>query len=211
MEEYTIYTDGACDNMAQLDGGAWAFLDVRNGKVFNKGTGFQRIATNNQMELRAIFEAFLYVSPNSKVHIITDSKYCIGMLSQGWKPKANHALISRIKSIVEDKNLIVTFEWVKGHSGDYFNEMADKLANSEYQERTGKTLPEYHTKNDIGIDYKKELYKFYTIVCAYFYKCEILNGSQMGNAEYHAKLIKENNDMLTQSINKVGKLIADLE
>lgn len=211
MEEYTIYTDGACDNMSQLDGGAWAFLDVRNGKVFNKGVGFQRIATNNQMELRAIFEAFLYVSPNSKVHIITDSKYCIGMLSQGWKPKANHALISRIKSIVEDKNLTVTFEWVKGHSGDYFNEMADTLANNEYQERTGKTLTEYHTKNDNGIDYKKELYEFYTIVCAYFNKCEILNSSQIGNAEYHTKLIKENNDMLTQSINKVGKLIADLE
>ena len=147
MEEYTIYTDGACDNMSQLEGGAWVFLDVRNGKVFNKKVGFQRIATNNQMELRAIFEVFLYVSPNSKVHIITDSKYCIGMLSQGWKPKANHALIARIKQIIEDKNLTVEFEWVKGHSGDYFNEMADTLANNEY-----KKLPKLIEKFADSVD-----------------------------------------------------------
>ena len=70
--------------------------------------------------------------------------------------------------------------------------------------------PEYH-KEKKDIDYKRELYMFYTVVCAYFNKLDILNSGQIGNVDYHEKLLKENNEMLTKQINKVGKLIADLE
>ena len=209
MEEYTIYTDGACDNMSQENGGAWAFVDVRNGGVFNKGFGFETIATNNQMELNAILAALNYVEPNSKVNIITDSKYCIGVLSQNWKAKANKMLIKTIKDVIHDKKIVVKYEWVRGHSGNEFNEIADALANKVYQEHTGKELPEYH-KEKKDIDYKRELYMFYTVVCAYFGKLDILNSGQIGNIDYHEKLLKENNEMLTKQINKVGKLVADL-
>lgn len=205
MEEYTIYTDGACDNMSQLDGGTWAFVVVKDNKVVDTSVGFQRIATNNQMELQAIFRAFNYVSPNSKVHIITDSKYCIGMLSQGWKPKANHSLIALIKRIIEDKTLTVSFEWVRGHSGDYFNEMADELASKEYKERTGKYLPEHRKEKDLKIDYRAELFELYCIVDTYL-NCERL---YTHDPEKWENLMVQHREHLDAQMKKVNSLTQD--
>jgi ribonuclease HI len=59
--------------------------------------------------------------------IHTDSKYAIGVLSQGWKPKANQELVARIKSRL-DKHEKVQFVYVPGHAGVPMNERADELA-----------------------------------------------------------------------------------
>jgi ribonuclease HI len=57
----------------------------------------------------------------------TDSKYAIGVLSMGWKAKANQELVQRAKqalSRLADVELI----HVPGHAGVPLNERADALA-----------------------------------------------------------------------------------
>lgn len=207
MKEYTIYTDGACDNMAQQKGGAWAYVVVDSGKVIDTKSGFEKFATNNQMELKAIFYALLYASPDSKVTIVTDSKYCIGVLSQGWKPKKNHELIDLILSVVLNNRLIVEYKWVRGHSGNKFNELADELANKEYQERTGLQLPEYHKNKGAttDIDYKSELFDLYCAVDL-FLNCRRLHSHNPEQFKEHLESAERN---LEQRMNRANRLVKE--
>jgi ribonuclease HI len=90
--------------------------------------------TNNIAELSAILRGLQAVSsPEIPVQVITDSSYSIGLLSKGWKPKANkelvHALRQELKRFKD-----VTFVKVKGHAGIEGNERADELARRAIEE-----------------------------------------------------------------------------
>jgi ribonuclease HI len=84
--------------------------------------------TNNIAELSAILEAAEAIEdPARPVRIHTDSQYAIGVLSKGWKAKANQELVARVKQALarlQDLELI----YVPGHSGVLLNERADALA-----------------------------------------------------------------------------------
>jgi ribonuclease HI len=97
------------------------------------------------MELTAVIKAIILIKGNkiSNSTIITDSQYVYkGITSwmsswkkRGWKnsfkePIANLDLWLVIDKLLSDSNLNkgINFEWIKGHSGIYGNEMADKLA-----------------------------------------------------------------------------------
>ena len=67
--------------------------------------------------------------PTRPVRIYTDSTYCIGILTQSWKAKANQELIADIKKLLPPfKDL--KFIKVKGHAGHPLNERADTMATS---------------------------------------------------------------------------------
>ena len=73
----------------------------------------------------------LIKNPIDSLTIISDSMYCIGCASLGWKRKKNVKLweefdkqFERVKQLCPN----VEFKHVKGHSGDKWNERADKLA-----------------------------------------------------------------------------------
>ena len=71
-----------------------------------------------------------------RVHVLSDSRYSIGVLSKGWAPKKNQALIAWIKAELEAmhrRGFAVRFHWVGGHCDVEFNEMADSLANKGVQ------------------------------------------------------------------------------
>ncbi len=98
---------------------------VREGMFLGEGT-------NNQAELYAISRGLTLLRKvpgwrDSKVTVITDSKYAIGVLSLGYNVNANVELVSTIT-----KMLLLTpgvvFQHVRGHKGNYGNEMVDKLA-----------------------------------------------------------------------------------
>ena len=143
MNKIIIYTDGGCRGNPGIGGwGVW----LRYGDHDKKLKGSQQDTTNNQMELLAAIKA-LEVIKSSKISIdlYTDSKYVMtginewihGWKIKGWKtankkPVKNFELWQRLDKLNQQHN--VDWYWVKGHSGDEGNEMADLLANQAMDE-----------------------------------------------------------------------------
>ena len=128
-----IYTDGAWRRREKAAGAA-AIIIWKNGKmdIHHKYLGD---ATNNRAELQAIklaLEKMLAYNKgrlaSSNITIYSDSTYAIGILTEGWKARANQELIAEISELMKAfPNL--TFKWVKAHSRNKYNRMADLAAN----------------------------------------------------------------------------------
>jgi len=120
-----VYADGACSGNP---GPAGIGVVLQDGGVRRELSQYLGQGTNNIAELTAILEAAQIIEqPERPVRIHTDSRYAIGVLSQGWKAKANQELIARVKQALtrlSDLELI----YVPGHSGVVLNERADALA-----------------------------------------------------------------------------------
>jgi ribonuclease HI len=97
------------------------------------------MTTNNKMELTAAIQALQSIKAKSDIEIHTDSQYVKNGISlwinnwkkNGWKnaakkPVANKDLWIALDTCVINHNVL--WFWVKGHSGNHYNEIADKLA-----------------------------------------------------------------------------------
>ena len=73
------------------------------------------------------------VSRDEPVVIFTDSSYSRGVLTQGWKAKANKELIDLTKIRLQAWSRL-TVNWVAGHAGIPENERADELAGAAIEE-----------------------------------------------------------------------------
>lgn len=119
------YTDGASSGNP---GPAGIGIILRFGakeKEISKHIG---IATNNVAELMAIKTALEAIRTTQiPVRLHTDSQYCFGLLSLGWKPRRNEKLVGEIKRLMERfKNLRI--HKIEAHAGIDDNERADRLA-----------------------------------------------------------------------------------
>ena len=136
-DKIVIYTDGACRGNPGPGGwGALIKFDIAQKEIF----GGQNNTTNNQMELSAAIEGLSTLKEPCNVELFTDSRYVMDGITQwiqNWK-KNNWKTSS--KKEVKNKELWqkldqlmsyhqVKWNWVKGHSGDPGNEVADLLAN----------------------------------------------------------------------------------
>ncbi len=132
-----IYTDGAC--RGNPGPGGWGASLRFNGQQKDL-YGSEKETTNNRMELTAVIQGLESLSRSSAVKIYTDSKYVLdgmtkwlpGWKKKGWKtaakkPVKNVDLWQRLDTAVQAND--VSWQWVKGHSGDAGNECADMLAN----------------------------------------------------------------------------------
>ena len=123
-----VFTDGGI-NGNPGDAGAGIFITCSDyQQEISKYLG---IGTNNFAELRAIEEGLKELikegQENLQVFLYSDSKYSLGALNNNWNLAKNQDLISRIKGVMAlftDLKMV----HVKGHSGVYGNEKADKLA-----------------------------------------------------------------------------------
>jgi|TARA_B110000305_G_C18767026_1_gene327943 ribonuclease HI len=133
-----IYTDGACSG--NPGPGGWGVYIDNNGEIIEL-SGNESETTNNRMELQAIIEALSYFSDISKINLFTDSKYVIdganswmvNWKKNGWqtaqkKPVKNKDLWIKLDTLIQTHKL--TWNWVKGHDGNFGNERADYLATS---------------------------------------------------------------------------------
>ena len=128
-----VYTDGACSGNPGPGGWAWVVDDGR------RGAGSEPATTNQRMEIRAALEA-VRALPGALV-VVSDSTYVVNCFRDGWwrrwrdrnwvttanKPVANRDLWEPLIELVEARGDIA-FRWVKGHSGNRLNDLADKLA-----------------------------------------------------------------------------------
>ena len=146
-----LYTDGAC---SQNPGpGGWAFViilkDSRNDpqdKELLRSSGGEKVTTNNRMELLAVIQALTAyrekILPDygdCPVTLHTDSQYVQQGISSwikkwklnGWRtasrePVKNQDLWQQLDAIAGQVEL--EWMWVKGHAGNRYNELCDRLA-----------------------------------------------------------------------------------
>lgn len=125
--EVLVYADGACrGNPGPAGAGVVMMWDDERREL----SEYIGEATNNIAELTAIKRALEALPPGRRpVHIYTDSTYSIGMLTKGWKARANHELIESIQTLLR-KTPNVSFFYVRGHVGVPLNERADELASA---------------------------------------------------------------------------------
>jgi ribonuclease HI len=124
-EGILIFTDGASSGNP---GPAGIGVVMRFGKYEKEISEYIGLATNNIAELKAIQAGLQAVKKTDlPVWIFTDSSYAYGVLTLGWKAKANREMVQSIKkTMIKFKNLKIVK--VKGHAGDEGNERADFLA-----------------------------------------------------------------------------------
>ena len=122
-----IYTDGSCLKNPGGPGG-WAICIIEDNIDFILSGGDNN-TTNNRMELTAIIEALDCIKNGVCCTVYTDSQLCINCATGKWKRKSNLDLWDKFDKNIKDKN--ISFEWIKGHSGDYYNELVDKIAYEE--------------------------------------------------------------------------------
>jgi ribonuclease HI len=134
-EGILIFTDGASSGNP---GPAGIGVVLRFGKYEKEISEYIGLATNNIAELRAIQAGLLAVKKTDlPVRIFTDSRYAYGVLTLGWKTKANSELVESIKKTMNKfKNLEIVK--IKGHAGDKGNERADFLATSAIKDSPKK-------------------------------------------------------------------------
>lgn len=127
---YTCYTDGAYSSVR--DQGGIGILFLKDGKEVLRYSNMYKGTSNNQMELGAIIIALRMIKGKiDSLTIYTDSQYCIGCATLGWKRKKNKIMwaefdkqYKRVKQLCPN----IQFIHIKGHNGEKYNEIVDKLA-----------------------------------------------------------------------------------
>jgi len=120
-----IHTDGACQGNP---GPCSLGVVIRFGPHYKELSQFLGQGTNNIAELTAIKVALESLKRTDlPVRLHSDSSDSIGVLSKGWKAKANKELIADIRRVVATFDDL-QFIKVKGHSGLPLNERVDRLA-----------------------------------------------------------------------------------
>lgn len=132
-----LYTDGACSGNP---GPAGLGVMMQDGEKKRELSGYLGVATNNIAELDAIRQGLMLIADKQRpVDLYTDSNYAIGVLTKGWKAKANTELVEEIRDLLEDFRNI-RFHWVRGHMGHDGNERADELARLAIEKKKTQTF-----------------------------------------------------------------------
>ena len=89
------------------------------------------------------------------MEVVSDSTYVVncfrdrwyeGWLRRGWrnskrKPVANPRPVEPLIGLYLEREPDVSFRWVKGHSGDEWNEIADQLATGAATDQRSRRGP----------------------------------------------------------------------
>ena len=143
--EIKIYTDGSCSKNPGPGGwGAVILLDREKKQIF----GGERLTTNNRMELTAAIKGIEYCINIERekitfeiIQIFTDSMYVKDGITRwinrweknNWKTTdkkdvKNVDLWQKLKKLTVIKK--INWHWVKGHSNNALNDLADNLAKN---------------------------------------------------------------------------------
>ncbi len=138
INKIIIYTDGACKG--NPGPGGWGVVIIEN-NIETELYGKEINTTNNIMEMTAAIKGLQFFKLKRNITLYTDSNYLkLGITKwiNGWK---RNNWINSKKEQVKNKSYWITLDklnnlhniewkWVKAHSGDKYNERADKLATT---------------------------------------------------------------------------------
>jgi ribonuclease HI len=154
MSSIQAYTDGSC----KKGHGGWAWIMFyENSSIVFSESGGEKKTTNNRMEIMALIKliSFLKDIYHNEIHIHIDSQYVLktivdggeGILSMrnnkvnytGWIKRwdssaKNWDLWKELDKVLNNyltKDKKICFHWVKGHSKNFGNDLADKYAQEE--------------------------------------------------------------------------------
>lgn len=133
-DAWTVYADGACSGNPGPAG--LGIVMVAPGGKIAEGYEYLGTATNNIAELTAILRAAEYLPASATAVLHTDSQYSIGVLTKGWKAKANQDLVANVKKALKERPTW-RIVYVPGHAGVPLNERADELAREAV--KTGRS------------------------------------------------------------------------
>lgn len=131
-----IYTDGAARGNPG-PGGYGAIL--KWGKVEKELSAGYRLTTNNRMELMAVIAAVEALTKKGlTITIYSDSQYVVKAVQEGWLRnwirtdfkggKKNKDLWKKYHTLSQAHQ--ITFQWVKGHADNAYNNRCDELATT---------------------------------------------------------------------------------
>jgi ribonuclease HI len=131
-DEVLAYADGACSGNPGPAGVGAVALWANQTRELSEYIGE---ATNNIAELTGILRAVeLARDLGRPLRLYTDSQYSIGVLTKGWKVKANKELVAKVREALDGHPDTKLFH-VRGHQGVRLNEQADELAVRAVQSR----------------------------------------------------------------------------
>ena len=140
--KYIIYTDGSCLYSDHRRPGAWGYCILLKGQPVSIKTGCEINTTNNRMEMKAVLNSFKRVShvlgndtslmQESSIRVYSDSQYVVNGYMKwydNWIANKkddikNPDLWMEMKEI-GSKFHKVELKWVRGHSGNKWNEFID--------------------------------------------------------------------------------------
>lgn len=137
MKDVSIYTDGACSG--NPGPGGWGAV-LFYGEHRKELSGGEPLTTNNRMEIAAVIEALKHLKEPCQVQVYSDSAYVVNCFQQNWikgwqrngwmnskrQPVENQDLWKGLVALMETHQ--VTYNKVKGHSDNEWNNRCDELA-----------------------------------------------------------------------------------
>ena len=135
----SVYADGSSEgNSVGAIGWGWIIVRGEVQEILDCGSGGGPVGTNNIAELSGAIEGLralkklkdilghFNIDVNEPVELVSDSQYVLGIACGKFKALKNVELAKEIRKLTIE--LKATTRWVKGHSGDIFNEKCDELA-----------------------------------------------------------------------------------
>ena len=125
--EYTIYTDGAYSNLHQE--GAFVFIMLKGDEEIMRMGGKIKNEDCNRAEIKAIIAGVSKLPADAgRVNIISDSMTALKTLAR-QRPNDKNTDLLVIWNLVLKRlpNTEINFLFVKGHSGEQYNELCDEL------------------------------------------------------------------------------------
>jgi ribonuclease HI len=145
MAVIMLYTDGSCPR--NPGPGGWAFCVVVNGVIRHTASGHEYDSTNNRMEMIAVMRGLEWLIRNydeGTIRVVSDSQYVINGLKDWchkwrrskWMRRDKDGRHVKIKNAdlwpalfgLAHVTLRCEFVWQRGHKGEQFNELCDKMA-----------------------------------------------------------------------------------
>lgn len=146
LPKVDLYTDGACSQNGTWIGGYGAVLIY--GDIIKEISGFEENTTNNKMELKAVIEGLKALKKKVDVTIYTDSAYVYNAFQNnwiatwqknGWKTSQNSPVSNKelwLELIQLCAKHQVSWQKVKGHADNVYNNQCDKLATTQIKLHT---------------------------------------------------------------------------